>query len=117
MAPSRPPLPAPRAEPATTRTRARVRGLWDARPPWARDRTTLALAASLLVLLALFFSSLAYVSPERPGADFTLDQVQRSLAAHQVSALELRDQDAIAVGTLRTGERFSVAYPASDAVT
>jgi cell division protease FtsH len=77
----------------------------------------LGLAASLLVLLALFFSALAYVSPERPGAHFTLDQVQRSLKAHQVRDLELRDQDAVAVGTLTTGERFSVAYPASDAVT
>jgi cell division protease FtsH len=112
MATSSPTLPVPRATPAE-----RAAALWARRPEWLRDRIVVGLAASLLVLLALFLTSLGYVAADRPGARFTLDQVERSLKAGQVASLELRDEDAVAVGVLKTGERFSAAYPSSDAVT
>src|SRR3954471_9355497 len=96
----------------------RLAGLWARRPEWARDRAVLGLAASLIVLLALFFASLAYVSADRPGDQLTLDRLDALLRGGRVTTLELRDQDAIAVGALRPGGRqFSVAYPSSDAVT
>src|SRR3954464_3289965 len=96
----------------------RISGLWARRPEWARDRAVLGLAASLLVLLALFFASLSYLGAERPGDQISLDRLDSLLRGGRVSTLELRDQDAVAVGTLRPGGRqFSVTYPSSDAVT
>src|SRR3954452_6323503 len=51
-------LPAP----ATTGgLRTRVAAAWADRPRWARDRTVLALAGSLLALLILFFAALGYL--------------------------------------------------------
>src|SRR3954447_20595338 len=98
--------------------RPRLATLWARRPDWARDRAVLGLAASLLVLLALFFAALSYLGAERPGAHLTLDRLDSLLSAGRVQSLELRDQDAVAVGALRPdGRRFSVAYPSSDAVT
>src|SRR4051794_33542182 len=96
----------------------RLAGLWVRRPDWARDRAVLGLAASLIVLLALFFASLSYLGAERPGDQISLDRLDSLLRGGRVATLELRDQDAVAVGTLRPkGEQFSVAYPSSDAVT
>src|SRR3954454_9030320 len=96
----------------------RLTEVWERRPGWARDNAVLGLAASLIVLLALFVAALGYVSADRPGTQVTLDRLEQLLKAGNVSTLELRDQDAVAVGTQRAGGgSFSTAYPASDAVT
>src|SRR4051794_35233245 len=110
------------APPRTAATRAqlgnRLAALWERRPDWARDRAVVGLGASLLVLLAIFVAALGYVSADRPGSHVTLDRLERLLLADRVGTLELRDQDAVAVGTLRAGGgQFSTAYPSSDAVT
>src|SRR3954469_11816573 len=90
--------------------------LWARRPEWLRDRAVLGLAGSLIVLLALFVAALGYVSADRPGRHVTLDRLERLLVADSVVTLELRDQDAVAVGTLKAGGKaFSTAYPSSDA--
>src|SRR3954453_7630380 len=104
MAASAPSVAGPAAR-ARARVGDRLAGLWARRPDWARDRAVLGLAASLIVLLALFFASLAYVSADRPGDQLTLDRLDALLRGGRVTALELRDQDAIAVGTLRPGGR------------
>src|SRR3954454_19564878 len=88
---------------ARGRAADRISGLWARRPEWARDRAVLGLATSLLVLLALFFASLSYLGAERPGDHLTLDRLDTLLRAGRVATLELRDQDAVAVGTLRPG--------------
>src|SRR4051794_36724963 len=96
----------------------RLTTLWERRPDWLRDNAVLGLAASLLVLLALFVAALSYVSADRPGTHLTLDRLEHLLLADDVATLELRDQDAVAVGTLRAdNKQFSTAYPSSDAVT
>src|SRR4051794_19544557 len=107
----------PTRVPAAKGGRARLAALWDDRPAWARDSAVLALGASLLVLLVTFFSALGYLSADRPGQHLTLDQLNRLAAAKQIATLELRDQDAVAVGKTRRGTEFSVSYPSSDAVT
>src|SRR4051812_44503534 len=104
----------PRREGGIRPALARV---WDARPDWAREPAVLGLGASLLVLLVLFFLALGYLRADQPGRHLTLDQFDRLARAHRLAALELRDQDAVAVGRTRHGTQFSVAYPASDAVT
>src|SRR4051812_27243164 len=107
-------LPAP----ATSRgLRARIATAWAARPRWARDRTVLALAGSLLALLIAFFVALAYLGADRPGDPVSLDQLTRLERNHQVASLQLRDHDAVAVAKLRGGQTVSAAYPSSDAVT
>src|SRR4051812_12848583 len=104
----------PRREGGIRPALARV---WDARPDWAREPAVLGLGASLLVLLVLFFLALGYLRADQPGRHLTLDQFDRLARAHRLATLELRDQDAVAVGRTRHGTQFSVAYPASDAVT
>ena len=95
----------------------RVRGLWAVRPEWARNRTVLALTGSLLVLLALFFAALSFVSADFPGRTVSLDEVTRLAENRQIATLELRDHDAVAVGTQRGGGEFSVRVPESDVAT
>src|SRR2546423_1151723 len=96
----------------------RLAELWERRPEWLRDRAVLGLGSSLIVLLVLFVLALGYVSAARPGTSVTLDRLESLLLAGQVNTLELRDQDAVAVGTLNAGGKaFSAAYPSSDAVT
>src|SRR3954469_21696645 len=108
------PLPAP----ATTGgLRARLAATWADRPRWARDRTVLALAGSLLAVLVLFFVALGYLGADRPGDPVSLDQLTRLERNHQVASLQLRDHDAVAVAKLRGGQTVSAAYPSSDAVT
>src|SRR2546421_8860154 len=107
------PLPARRER----RVGSALARAWDARPEWARDRAVLGLAGSLLALLVLFFLALGYLRADQPGRHLTLDQLDRLARARRIAVLELRDQDAVAVGRTRRGTRFSVAYPASDAVT
>src|SRR4051794_20151592 len=87
--------------------RPRLAELWAQRPDWARDRAVLGLAGSLLVLLVVFFVSLSYLSADRPGRSLTLDQLDGLLHNHQVASLELRDQDAVAVGKTTRGKQFS----------
>jgi cell division protease FtsH len=105
---------AARAPSAVGRWLARA---WEQRPDWSRDGAVLGLASSLVCLLVLFFLALGYLSADRPGRDFTLDGLNAALAGNQVVQLDLHDEDAVAVGKLRDGSTFSVAYPASDAVT
>ena len=91
------------------------------------DRVAAGLAAALVVLLVLFAASLMYLRAERPGAQLTLDQLGALTDVHRIATLELRDEDAVAVGRLKPGPatpglppggaEFSVTYPASDAVT
>src|SRR5260221_3447596 len=108
----------PRTTAPLARLGTRSAELWERRPEWARDRAAVGLAASLIVLLALFVAALSYVSADRPGPHVTLDRLERLLLRGDVSTLELRDQDAVAVGTLQAGGKaFSTTYPASDAVT
>jgi cell division protease FtsH len=109
--------PLPRAKTRGRNARAALAGAWDARPEWARDRTVLALAGTLIALLVLFFLALGYLSADQPGRRLTLDQLDRAARQGRVATLELRDEDAVAVGKTRSGRDFSVAYPASDAVT
>ena len=110
-------LPFPRRGTAVS-TRDRLATLWARRPEWARDRAVLGLAASLLVLLALFIAALSYISADRPGAPLTLDKLTALIRADRVATLDLHDQDAVAVATTRPDRRtFSAAYPSSDAVT
>jgi cell division protease FtsH len=90
---------------------------WQERPDWSRDRAVLGLAGSLACLLVVFFLALSYLSADRPGRHFTLDELNAALAGGQITELELRDEDAVAVGKLRDGSTFSAAYPASDALT
>src|SRR3954451_15572025 len=94
-------LPTP--APAASSARARLARLWDERPAWARDPAVLGLGASLLTLLVIFFLALGYLSADRPGEHLTLDQFQRLASAKQIAAVELRDQDAVAVGKTRRG--------------
>src|SRR3954454_4272374 len=118
MAASVPSAAPPRTTTPVARLGSRSAELWERRPEWLRDKAVLGLAASLIVLLALFVAALSYVSADRPGASVPLDRLERLLLAGRVSTLELRDQDAVAVGTQRAGGgSFSTAYPASDAVT
>src|SRR3954454_19150538 len=118
MAASVPSAAPPRTTTPVARLGSRSAELWERRPEWLRDKAVLGLAASLIVLLALFVAALSYVSADRPGASVTLDRLEQLLKAGNVSTLELRDQDAVAVGTQRAGGgSFSTAYPASDAVT
>src|SRR4051794_6135660 len=109
--------PLPRAKTRGRNARAALAGAWQARPDWARDRTVLALAGSLLALLILFFLALGYLKADHPGRQITLDQFDRFARAGRIATLELRDEDAVAVGKTVSGREFSVAYPSSDAVT
>src|SRR4051812_12417005 len=109
--------PLPRAKTRGRNARAALAGAWQARPEWARDRTVLALAGTLIALLVLFFLALVYLSADQPGRRLTLDQLDRAARQGRVATLELRDEDAVAVGKTRSGRAFSVASPASDAVT
>src|SRR3954447_23319059 len=109
--------PLPRAQTRRRSAGAALARAWAARPEWARDRTVLGLAASLLVLLALFFLALGYLSADQPGRRLTLDQLAPAARQGRVATLQLRDEDAVAVGKTRSGREFSVAYPASDVVT
>src|SRR3954451_13207874 len=107
-----------RANTPLARLRPVLADLWERRPGWLRDGAVLGLTSSLIVLLAVFVTALGYVSADRPGTHVTLDRLEHLLVSGQVSALGLRDQDAVAVGTLRAaGKTFSAAYPSSDAVT
>ena len=92
--------------------------LWARRPAWAHNRQVMALLASLVALLLLFLVALTYIGPDRPGREIGLNEVTRLAQDKQIATLELRDLDAVAVGTLRGGGgEFSAEYPASDAVT
>jgi cell division protease FtsH len=91
--------------------------LWERRPDWSRDPSVLALAGSLVCLLVVFFLALSYLSADRPGHRLTINELDAAIAGGQVSDLNLHDEDAVAVGKLRDGSTFSVAYPSSDAVT
>jgi cell division protease FtsH len=108
-------LPTP--APASRGLRVRLAGIWADRPAWARDPAVVGLAGSLLTLLVIFFAALGYLGADRPGRSLTLDQLDRLAAAQRIAALELRDQDAVAVGRTKGGTQFSVSYPSSDAVT
>src|SRR4051794_39758233 len=103
MAASVPSAAPPRTTAPVARLGSRSAELWERRPEWLRDKAVLGLAASLIVLLALFVAALSYVSADRPGASVPLDRLERLLLAGRVSTLELRDQDAVAVGTQRAG--------------
>jgi cell division protease FtsH len=89
------------------------------RPAWLRDRRLAGLVVSLLVLLALFAASLAFLQADRPGRALTLDQLSTLAERERIATAELRDHDAVVAGTLREpgAPAFSVSYPASDAVT
>src|SRR3954451_20980350 len=73
--------PLPRAQTRRRSAGAALARAWDARPDWARDRTVLALAGSLVVLLALFFLALGYLSADQPGRNLTLEPL-RPLPEH-----------------------------------
>ena len=105
------------ARPAAAGRLARLGALWDGRPAWARDRLVLGLAGSLLALLLLFVLALGYLGPDRPGKPVSLDRLTALAAGRGLEALELRDEDSVAVARLRAGGTVSAAYPASDAVT
>jgi cell division protease FtsH len=91
--------------------------VWQERPDWSRDAAVLGLAGSLVCLLVVFFLALGYLSADRPGRHFTLDELNAAIAGGQVTDLNFHDEDAVAVGKLQDGSTFSVAYPSSDAVT
>jgi cell division protease FtsH len=90
---------------------------WENRPEWARDAAVLGLAGSLLVLLLIFLLALAYLSPDRPGRHVALDDLTTQLESGALEKVELRDEDAVAVGETLDGGTVSAAYPKSDAVT
>jgi cell division protease FtsH len=69
---------------------------------------SIGLAASLLLLFALLWISISYLSPNAVGRELSLDAFQR--ATHVRTAVVL-DEDARVVGTLDDGTRFWVAYP------
>src|SRR3954468_25110689 len=92
--------PMPRAQTRRRSVPAALAGAWDARPDWARDRMVLGLAGSLVVLLALFFLALGYLQADQPGRQLTLDQLTRLAGRGQIASLVLRDDDAVAVGTI-----------------
>ena len=102
---------------STPSPRERVADLWDRRPDWARNRTVLTLTGTLVALLLLFFLALGYLGADRPGRQIDLNEVTRLAQDKQIATLELRDEDAVAVGTLRGGAEFSAEYPRSDAIT
>jgi len=96
-----------------------ARGLSAVRRRLNRDRRLVALTLSALLLIALFAASLAYLQADRPGRALTLDQLAALAERERIATAELRDHDAVVVGTLRDrgSPAFSVSYPASDAVT
>ena len=97
--------------------RRRRRRLASARGGRSR-RGTLALSASLAVLLAAVIGSFVYLNRPAPGREISLDEVARLIKDHKVVAAELRDEDAEIVVT--TGEppvRLHAAYPGNDATT
>jgi cell division protease FtsH len=104
----------------------RIVRAWQDRPEWMHSPVVVGLTASLLVLLALFAASVAYLGADRPGQGLTLDQYRAALDQGRVKSVEFRDEDAVAVGRLEAGAggvstdevpakggEFSVAYPRS----
>ena len=98
--------------------RRRRRRLASARGGRSR-RGTLALSASLVVLLAAVVGSFAYLNGSAPGKETSLDDVARLIRDHKVKAAELLDEDARVVVTTtdRPSRKLQAAYPANDATT
>ena len=91
---------------------------WEQRPDWSRDRAVLGLGASLRGAAGRLLPRARLPrAPTGRGATSRSTSSNAALAGGQITELELRDEDAVAVGKLRDGSAFSVAYPASDAVT
>jgi hypothetical protein len=76
---------------------------------------SLGLAASLIVLFALLWASISYVSPNASGRELSLDAFQNAIDEGRVRRAVILDEDARVVGTLarkgRAPTRFWVAYP------
>jgi cell division protease FtsH len=76
---------------------------------------SIGLAASLLLLFALLWVSISYVTPNAVGRELSLDAFQKATRDGRVRSAVILDEDARVVGTLdRTGggaTRFWVAYP------
>jgi cell division protease FtsH len=79
-------------------------------------RGTLALTASLAVLLVAVVGSFAYLNRSAPGKEISLDELARLTRDHKVVAAELLDEDAQVVVTV-AGARGHTAYPANDSTT
>jgi cell division protease FtsH len=85
---------------ATLEQRRRERAATGSKSP----RLFLALVASLLVLLALFATSLAYLFSDPDGREVTLDQVAELTAAGRVEAARFLDEDSQVVLELRSAQ-------------
>ncbi len=91
-------------EGAFEKLKLRVADAWEDRPDFLRNTIVIALTSSLLVLLALFTIALLYLSPDRPGKQVTLSQLQTLGEQGRIESATFRDEDAIAVLKLRAGE-------------
>ena len=84
-------------------------------------RLVLALAASLVCLLALFAAALAYLRPPADGRELTLDELSSLASSERLLEARFLDADATITGTLEDAggapRRYYVSYPSSDAVT
>jgi cell division protease FtsH len=98
--------------------RRRRRRLASARGGRSR-RGTLALSASLAVLVAAVIGSFAYLNGSAPGKETSLDELARLIRDHKVKTAELLDEDArVVVTTTETPpRRLHATYPANDATT
>ena len=116
-------VPTRRGPRVASRTRATRRGRLaraglGAAARLGRDRAVLGLAASLVALLVVFFLALGYLSADRPGRHFTLDELNAALAGRpDHGARAARRGRRRGRQAARRRAAFSVAYPASDAVT
>ena len=79
--------------------------------------TTVALLASLAVLLAVFSTCLSYLSPDASGRELTLDRLGALARSRQVATATFRDQDSRVVGRLKPTGSYWVTYPANGSVT
>ncbi|RZU33525.1 cell division protease FtsH [Blastococcus saxobsidens] len=75
------------------------------------------LVAAVALLLLAFAGALAHLSADTPGREVTLDGLAELTADDDVARATFLDEDARIVGTTSGGERFWVAYPASDSAT
>ena len=71
----------------------------------------------LLALFVAFAGALAYLAPDAPGEERSIDELRTLADDGAVARAAFLDEDSLVVGRTVTGEAFWTAYPASDSAT
>jgi len=73
--------------------------------------TSIALAASLLLLFVLLWASISYLTPNAVGRELSLNAFEKAVHDGRVRNAVILDEDARVTGTLDRATSFWVAYP------